>query len=77
MSEQNEAPMKTASTSMFLNQALVALATEHAEEIEHNRQLAERLGGLMTISVRAQVAKGPLAGRTLQVSIAIDPEDED
>lgn len=73
----NEAPIKTESITKFMTKALAVIVTDHAEELEHNRKLADRLGGLMTLSSRAMVAKGPLAGRTVVVSVAIDPEDED
>lgn len=72
-----EAPIKTKSTSEFFNEALKAIATDHAEELEHNRQLADKIGGLMSMSAKGKVAKGPLAGRVIRVSIEIDPEDED
>lgn len=72
-----DAPIKTRGTAYFFDEALKALATEHAEELEHNRQLADEFGGLMTMSARGKITQGPLAGHVLQISIAVDPEDEE
>ncbi len=72
-----DAPIKTKGTADFFNEALLTLARDHAEELKGNHQIADEMGGLMTISAKCKVAKGPLAGHTLKVSIAVDPEDED
>ncbi len=60
----------------WLQNSLVVLATEHAEELESNRKITDEIGGLMTVSAQGRVAKGPLTGRLIRVSISIDPETD-
>lgn len=77
MTRENELAMKPVGINKLMSEALVKIATDHAEELEHNRKLAGRIGGLLTMSQRATIAKGPLAGHVVEVSIAVDPESDE
>lgn len=62
--------------SAFLDNSLREIAVNHAVELERNRKMADEIGGLLTMSAKATVSKGPLSDHVIKLSIEIDPEDE-
>lgn len=59
----------------FLFSQLKQAIHDHADALKTSMDLGRKIGGLATVSCSAKVTSGPLAGQTVEIAIAINPED--
>ncbi len=59
----------------FLFETLESAVQNHADSLVASKELADRFGGSARVACSGKVKSGPLSGQTIEISIAINPEE--